>query len=72
MAATKNMVIRVKIDGGHDLRFTAKQTRANLSALVDLFGEAHVIVPRNVWGRNGKPKPVKAPRKSRAKVTVTA
>lgn len=71
--AAKTMTIRVKLDGKNDLRFTAKETRANLAKLVEMFGEAHVIVPRNPWGRKGAPKPapVKRTRKS-AKVTATA
>lgn len=60
MAAQKKMVIRVSLDGQNDLRFTAPQTKPNLAKLVEAFGEAHVIVPRNIYGRNGKPAAVKA------------
>ncbi len=71
MAAQKKMTIRAKLDGQNDIRFVVPQTKANVAKLVEMFGEPHVIIPRNTFGRWGKAgKPTVKVSKPRAKRTT--
>lgn len=66
--AVKKMVIRVFLEGKNDLKFTTRESRAVLATLSEMFGEAHVIVPRNPHGRKGSPET----QAKRAKVAAAA